>query len=315
MIKTDKELKIPNWSKYDINRWADYIELRCLYNDDHLLSKDDVLDLFYDEADDWQRGEMEHSARYDQLATIIGNYFEIISYRTARHNNAYPFNVEDRQCITLMGQLTERHLHYIFLLLCSSICFMDRSSLQKITLLFEQYCHPIMKLLMPPDAQTELFGTARDPGPFSGDLRSRIRQLAELLGAQTTKVLDDDTRYDRIRAGDAGLDIVSVLKLDDTSHIPFALGQCTCSYENWVDKQRSIDQDTWRARIDPIAPFWRFMFVPFFCRNASGRFERPTDIHTCLIDRQRILTILERHPGLYRDLRMLKLKERLQEIW
>lgn len=45
MIKTDKQLKVPKWSKNEINRWADYIELRCLYMDDHLVSKDDVLDM------------------------------------------------------------------------------------------------------------------------------------------------------------------------------------------------------------------------------------------------------------------------------
>lgn len=27
MIKTDKQLKVPKWSKNEINRWADYIEL------------------------------------------------------------------------------------------------------------------------------------------------------------------------------------------------------------------------------------------------------------------------------------------------
>ena len=50
MIKTDKQLKVPKWSKNEINRWADYIELRCLYMDDHLVSKDDVLDIFIDEG-------------------------------------------------------------------------------------------------------------------------------------------------------------------------------------------------------------------------------------------------------------------------
>lgn len=39
MIKTDKQLKIPKWSKNEINRWADYIELRCLYMDDHWFLK------------------------------------------------------------------------------------------------------------------------------------------------------------------------------------------------------------------------------------------------------------------------------------
>ena len=141
-------------------------------------------------------------------------------------------------------------------------------------------------LWLPVDARTELFGTTRDTNLFHGNLRSRIEQLAEFLGAQTTKTMDADKRYDRIKAGDAGLDIVSFLKLDEASHIPVALAQCTCSYDEWINKQESINSDTWRTRIDPIAPFWRYMYVPFYCHNASGKFEQLTDIHTCLIDRQ-----------------------------
>ena len=162
MIKTDKQLKIPKWSKNDINRWADYIELRCIYMDDHLISKDDVLDLFVDEdSDELQRGEAEHSSKYDKLSSIIGNYYEIIKYRSSNHPEYYPFEIEDGQCIVLKDDLGNKHLHYIYLLLCSSLAFMDKSSLKKITHAFEKYCYPFMKLLVPTDAQTELFGTTR----------------------------------------------------------------------------------------------------------------------------------------------------------
>ena len=150
---------------------------------------------------------------------------------------------------------------------------------------------------------------------FSGNLRSRIEKLAGILGAQTTKTMDSDEKYDRIKAGDAGLDIVSFLKLDEASHIPVALAQCTCSYDEWINKQGSINSDTWRARIDPIAPFWRYMYVPFFCHNASGKFEQPTEIHTCLIDRQRIINLLDLHPELFEQLESLKIRELITEIW
>lgn len=172
MIKTDKQLKVPKWSKNEINRWADYIELRCLYMDDHLVSKDDVLDIFIDEdLDELQRGEAEHSLKYDKLSSVIGNYYEI------------------------------------------------------------------------------------------------------------------------------------------------ALAQCTCSYDEWINKQESINSDTWRTRIDPIAPFWRYMYVPFYCHNASGKFEQLTDIHTCLIDRQRILCLLDLHHELFEQLESLQLQVLINNIW
>lgn len=192
---------------------------------------------------------------------------------------------------------------------------MDKSSLQKITHIFEKYCQPIMKFLMPVDAQTELFGTTKDTSFFNGTLRSRISQLAKSLGAQTTKSMDRDEKYDRIHAGDAGLDLVSFLKLDNTSHIPLALGQCACSYDKWQEKQSSINRDTWSARIDPLAPFWRYMYVPFFCHDASGRLENSAEIYTCLIDRQRILTIFEIHNELFTEIAPLNIKSVIEEVW
>lgn len=110
MIKTDKQLKIPKWSKNEINRWADYIELRCLYMDDHLVSKDDVLDIFIDEdLDELQRGEAEHSLKYDKLSSVIGNYYEIIKYRKSKHPEYYPFDIEDDRCIVLKDNLENKH--------------------------------------------------------------------------------------------------------------------------------------------------------------------------------------------------------------
>lgn len=133
MIVKEKILKAPIWSKNETNRWADYIELLCLYNSDHLISKDDVLDIIIDgDVEELQRGEADHSAQYDKWAAHIDNYYEIIGYRFSMNKDYYPFEIEDGQCIILKENLSEKHIHYIFLLLCSSICFIDLSSRQKI---------------------------------------------------------------------------------------------------------------------------------------------------------------------------------------
>lgn len=135
------------------------------------------------------------------------------------------------------------------------------------------------------------------------------------MNEQTTKTLDENKRYDRIHAGDAGIDLVSFLRLDFASYIPFALGQCTCSYDEWIDKQISINLDTWHARMEPLAPFWQFMYVPFSCHNVLNRFEQASEIHTCLIDRQRILHILKSHDYLIHEMESFNLNELIKEIW
>ncbi|WP_424150919.1 hypothetical protein [Selenomonas noxia] len=284
---------MPQWSKNELNRWADFVELYCLYTDDH-VTVDDMLDMFSDhEGEPSGRGTAEHSSRYDVIVAHIEDYFKLIKYRFDTYREYYPFELEGRGCIFLHESLTEKHLHYIFLLLCSSIYFMEKQSMSSITCDFEEYCRPLMKTLMPPHAKTELFGTARYKSIFQGGLRERVNQLAKLLGAQTTKKFDQDGKYDHISGGDGGLDVVSFIPLDEASHIPCAFGQCTCSYDSWKNKQVTISRDNWCARIDPLPPFIQYMYVPFFCRHASGQFENPSDIRTCLIDRGRILKLLE----------------------
>lgn len=53
------------------------------------------------------------------------------------------------------------------------------------------------------------------------------------------------------------------------------------------------------------------MFL-FFCRDANGKFENETTITTCLIDRMRILKIIERHEDeIYTN---ISVKEQLKKI-
>ena len=94
MIIKEKISKVPNWSKNDINRWADYIELLCLYAVDHLISKDDVLDMIFNGGmEELQRGEADHSAKYDRLVAIVDNYYEIVEYRLSMHKDYYQFEI------------------------------------------------------------------------------------------------------------------------------------------------------------------------------------------------------------------------------
>ena len=48
-----------------------------------------------------------------------------------------------------------------------------------------------------------------------------------------------------------------------------------------------------------MPPYTEYMFVPFFCRNAAGKFEHPTTITTCLIDRLRLIKLLELHEDIF----------------
>lgn len=292
MLLTKKIYEIPKWSlQKELNRWCDYIELRCLEGKDKLITKDEVLSWFLIDEED--TGQENHSNNYDNLTVKIDNVFEQIKYRSNAIKEFYPFDYEDG-CLSEKNSIDKNMIQYIFLLMASNLVFLDKSSSVLIAKDFEEYCINVFRFLVSQDSEVHIFGTSRENSLFTGNLRTRIEKLAFCLGAQTTKSFDVDKQFD-VAGGDEGIDMVAFNKIDNASHIPVAFGQCTCSYSKWEIKQEEINQDAWVQKIMPLAPFGKYMFVSFFCRDATGQFENPTTITTCLIDRLRILKILSKH--------------------
>ncbi len=172
---------------------------------------------------------------------------------------------------------------------------MSKTNLQKYTREFEKFCKVIMSVLVPKDAVVELFGTTRKDTIFKGTLRARIETLAQYLGASTTKSFDNNPKYDKINNGDDGLDIVAFLPIDVAQVIPFAFAQCTCSFEQWVEKQHSAGMVEWKTKISPLVSYPVFMFVPFSCHDNFGKFYDETSIYSFLIDRIRILKLIDKN--------------------
>lgn len=280
------------------NRMCDYIELQCLISQDKIISKDDVIAWFNEECED--DGTEMHADLSDRRTAKIESYFEQISFRSKATGDYYPFTY-DNECLIVSDVYSLEQLQYIVLLLSSNFSAFDKSSAQLIATYFEDYCLHYFSCLVPANATNYIFGTSRSGGEFTGNLRSRIEKLAKHLNAQTTKTFDNDPKYD-VSAGDGGLDLISILKIDEATHLPVALGQCTCSYDKWEGKQMEISQERWGRRLDPLAPISQFVFVPFFCRDAGGKFEKPTMITTCLIDRLRFMKLLKMNESLIDDI-------------
>ena len=152
----------------------------------------------------------------------------------------------------------------------------------------------VRMLYRPRGAQIELFGTSREACFFVGSLRERIKQLAKCLGTETTKRFDKEERFDSIFGGDGGIDIVAFTPIDEAGFIPFSFSQCTCSYDKWKDKQTSIGEELWNSYVELGVHYAQYMFVPFSCHNSRGKFCNETRIKTYLIDRLRIIKLIEK---------------------
>lgn len=286
----------PGWSNNEENRWADYIELMCLR--DQIVTPSDLLDIWgeNDLDNELDRGGEDHLLKSNETEGYIINYFELLKYRQSMCGDYYPFYIDNELCLSCEDSFTDKQKQYIFLLVCSSIYFMEKTDLHKYTRMFERYCKTIMTMLVPENSIVEIFGTSRDTDAlFSGkSLRQRIEAIAKHLHLNTTKTFDNTPRFDKSKGGDGGIDIVTFLPIDKAQYIPFAFGQCTCSYDKWKDKQNSISFDDWTRFLEPLAPYPEFMFVPFPYQNKTGLFDDATSIRSFLIDRLRIICLLRK---------------------
>ncbi|MDQ0902753.1 hypothetical protein [Paenibacillus sp. V4I7] len=296
MALSDKIKQLPKWSRNEANKWADFIELSCMKSDDKFMSIDDMLDHYADEnPEEMDRGSWEHSSKYDKIYSDIEGYFSLIEFRARTLGKYYPFEITSDKSIALKSNQLRHHTFYFFLLCASNLSFFDKSTGYYLTHAFEDISCYILRAISSPYANTHVFGTSRSDtnNYYEGNLRQRISTLANNLSAITSKPFDMDSKYD-VPAGDGGLDLVSFTSFDNMPFIPFSFGQCACSNEEWEEKQSSIKPDTWLARLNNIAPYLQYTFVPFYCRRANGEFENVSVINTCVIDRHRIFKIARR---------------------
>ena len=288
----------PSWSHYEINRWADYIELLCLKNKDisigdFELNNNSIL------SDDSLTETLDHAQQSDTFRQEIIDYFKMINYRKKEFFEFYPFVLKDNYYISLDTDLNnEKYFVYFILLISSSISFMDSSIMIKYTKNFEKFCELFVPLLSPNGATVELFGTARNSSKSECEkLKNRVNNLAENLCLNPSPAFMKNKKADRITVGDAGIDIVTYFPIDKAGPVPFSLGQCTCSYNNWIEKQGSIDRVNFSNYITVNQTFAKYMFVPFSCQGLDGSFVEGYKVNTFLIDRFRILRILQNNDG------------------
>ncbi len=291
-IKKNKlESKPSTWKDYDYNMWADYIELICIR--EGVVSGCDILDTVYegDIDNEFKRGEKDHLDSSVELQGKIDDYFKLIKYREEHCKSFYPFEITDKNVLQLKKNPPQETCVYLYLLFCSSISLMERENSDFFSNDFEIFCSCVFGTLFSKEAKVELFGPQNKDKKYKGVLSKRIKKLGATIGLDS--LVDGSPKYNKIPGGDGGLDILSYFHIDDAENIPFAFGQITCNYSDWLDKQNSVIHSNWCNRLQNIVQYPAFMLIPFSYHNALDRFFEPSELKTFLIDRIRFVKLAQ----------------------
>lgn len=285
--------------KFEKNAWADYVELSCLRSIDKEISLNDMLTIMSGEGHNSpERGSDETGEQEDAFYQEFLDIFRYLKNRAYILDESYPFSFIDEDTIAIdLGNLTEKHLLYLFLLYSSNLFMFSKDEQQRLTKSFESISQCILKQLYP-SYHVEVFGTASKPEDIfhGGKLIDRFEKLAQCLHTNVKSATKRNAHYNQA-SGDGGLDLIGFIQLDDPKaevpFIPMCFSQCACSLEKWKEKQGSIKFDEWNQRFEQLAHYCEFVFVPFSLRGPDGKWsnEEADRMTVIPVDRIRFLHI------------------------
>lgn len=307
MIKL-KTLSPPR-QKHSTYLMADYAELICLAHPDGELSVYDVVAQVYQSAEFEPLRELEiaeGSVIEDEAYADIFkdsqlragfDWFEQLAYRQTAFKNHYPFCIRDNR-ILCKCDLSEKQMLYVFLLLCANLRIIRERCRHLLTTDFERISAKALEAYLPGFA-VHLFGksgAARKDYP--NKLADAIDRLAENLKERN---ISDRKEIGEKNTGDGGLDVVAWRHPCPDDNAPGSLicfAQCTCSADDWEDKQIESHYFNWRHRIDFTHFPVNLMFIPLCFRDsAGGWFSKDKIRDSIVMDRLRICYLLRDVPS------------------
>lgn len=227
----------------------------------------------------------------DDRGVWCESIFSLLRSRQNLLGTKYPFLVDGRGMSIKRRDLDDENNLYIFLLCCSLLRYVPRTTLQELTTHFEFVSLEVLKALLPA-AEVELFGTARTHqghSRFMGTALERVAGLAkELRGVLMAKEGDFNPRDQ----GDNGLDLVAWIPMGDAAEgVPAFFAQCACG-ARWDGKQYQASYDRWGRWIHLSSPPTKMTFIPHLFRRVGGDWYVARDVSGVLMDRYRIVTAL-----------------------
>lgn len=292
------------------HHWADYGELVCLANLDHVFTADDLIERWSDQNDILARDPEEEdsdvlnppstepgepkAALDDRKQRKAADVFEHYEYRATTFGDDYPFDlVPKSRCLVLKEPGSDRHRLYLFLLMASCLNYVPKTQRHRLTASFERLVAETLKHWLPSEAEVHIFGTAAGTeGRYLGTMWQKITKLGVDLGE---RLLLDEENFRPSDSGDLGLDVVAWLPLGDPHPgLPVWFAQATCQAK-WKDKQHESGIN-WSNYLKESAPRGNLLFVPFCFRDPTGRwYDVKWPTAAVIVDRQRVLRLLKNH--------------------
>lgn len=286
--------KFPRYRKFDVHMLVDFIELRCIVNPDKSMVTSDLKEIFTpeDEELDQSFSEEDEDSLDDMVAPqdvnelFLADLFRHMQSRQLHYGKSYPFEVTEGQ-IALKSSMSDVHIAYMYLLLCSHLKYVANKHQAQFTSEFEFVSARCLNSHVVPNHELHIFGkNSKVPSVrYVGNALRRLELLAEDLGGNLIAGAED---FPRTSSGDSGIDIVGWLnQWDHVKNQLVLVGQCKCSPRWMKEKDARTRLHEVMSLNDEVA---NFFLIPFHFRRATNEWHQiPPTRRKCLIDRERFI--------------------------
>ena len=292
----------PDFPNNDTNLYADFVELLVVFSKGDGISHGDIQDRFFGEPEPDRKNSSEKN---DNNEFLIGKIFDLIEERKSLYKDLYPFDLDNRQIISLKADLSLSQKLYLFLLFSSSLDIFKTFNTE-ITTDFELISYAAIHSFLP-QAIVKPFGKL---SVYKGTAKEKIKQLADDIGLPTDE--DEIACVSERNVQERGLDIALWIPFEDKCQNKIIiLCQCACG-KQYESKQHDIRRYKNYYRFYRTKPLLT-LFIPYSLINPqNNKFYHSDCIEDdyLLFERLRIIHLAKQKEDILSSLYSLVLIER-----
>lgn len=274
---------------------ADLCEI-IAYFENREVSRGDIETFLQEKGGDGLFSELhiedsESAEVNEKLQALSEEVMRHLMYRQAAFAEWYPFVVE-ADILVPVDDMTDRHRSYAALLGFSRLKMFSKAHISRYAADFEKFCLQAAYAIFG-DWNILHFGAGgKDRPAFGNKLKDAFDALAKTLNEiavpQNIAELSDND------VGDGGIDIVIFKKWrDDARSVPSYFAQCASQQDNWPTKRFEASSLNLRKYFNFFHDPGTILFIPVCYRDLNGKWINSDGHTTILIDRLRLIELLE----------------------
>ncbi|MFG6592869.1 hypothetical protein [Sulfitobacter sp. 1A12157] len=282
---------------------ADLCEIIAFF-ENREVSRGDIEGFLYEKGakgllDDLDLENLDSASANAKFQKLSEDVFRHLTYRTKAIGEWYPFIVE-ADILVPIDAPTERHKVYAALVAFSRLKMFDQARVTQFAADFEVLCYEAA-VAFAIDWKVIHFGVGgRDRAHYGNKLKESLSVLATTLREDTNakalaKISENNT-------GDAGIDIIVYRDWDDPAQgMPSYFGQCAAQQLGWPKKKFEASALNLERYFSFFHKPGTLMFIPVCYRGLDGHWLDYDGHQTIIVDRNRIIELLETRIGLAQD--------------